>query len=191
MVAGADLLVYNDEKFCVLIFCQVASIFHLRVGGWGNKIIWANLLTTMIYQGGFTIEGNSPLFGNVVTTFWGVDGRSKIFRSHFQYNSACEPFVRSTFFCQGQNPAPFLAMQVFSFPSLPVNSSLWSCSLRLGFGMELCLGPFQTVSYVLEYIQEYWGKVHKSIDLFYSPLICNGIFTFSILKTLLFGTEKK
>ena len=76
-------------------------------------------------------------------------------------------------------------------PTLSVNSSRLSCSLRLGFGMELCLGPFQTVSYVLEYIQEYWGKVHKSIDLFYSPLICNGIFTFSILKTLLFGTGKK
>ena len=76
-------------------------------------------------------------------------------------------------------------------PTLSVNSSLWSCSLRLGYGMELCLGPFQTVSYVLEYIQEYWGKVHKSIDLFYSPLIRNGIFTFSILKTLLFGTGKK
>ena len=140
----------------------------------------------MIYQGGFTIEGNSPLFGNVVTTFWGVDGGSKIFRSHFQYNSACEPFVRSTFFCQGQNPS----WQYQYFPSLPVNSSLHvnrSCSLGLGFGMELCLGPFQTVSYVLEYIQEYWGKVHKSIDLFYSPLICNSIITFSILKTLLFG----
>ena len=39
-----------DEKICVLIFYQVASIFHLRVWGWGNKIIWANLLTTMIYQ---------------------------------------------------------------------------------------------------------------------------------------------
>ena len=57
--------------------------------------------------------------------------------------------------------------------------------------MELCLGPFQTLSYVLEYIQKYWGKLHKSIDLFYSPLIRNGIFTFSILKTLLFGTEKR
>ena len=149
----------------------------------------------MIYQGGFTIEGNSPLFGNVVTTFWGVDGGSKIFRSHFQYNSACEPFVRSTFFCQGQNPAPFLAMPVFSLsrvtPTLPVNISFWSCSLRMGFGMELCLGPLQTVSYVLEYIQEYLGKVHKSIDLFDSPLICNGNFTFSILKTLLFCTGKK
>ena len=56
--------------------------------------------------------------------------------------------------------------------------------------MELCLGPFQTVSFALEYIQEYWGKVHKSIDLFYSPLICNGIFTFSILKTLLWYRKK-
>ena len=146
------------------------SCIHFSLTSWGgaDKIVWANLLTTMIYQGGFTIKRNSPLFGNVVTTFWGVDGRSKIFRSHFQYNSACEPFVRSTFFCQGQNPAPFLAMPVFSFPSLPINSLLWSCSLRLGF----------------EYIQEYWGKVHKSIVLFYSPLICNGITTFSILKTV-------
>ena len=35
------------------------------------------------------------------------------------------------------------------------------------------------------------GEVHKSIDLFYSLLICNGILTFSILKTRLFGTEKE
>ena len=100
------------------------SCIHFSLTSWGgaDKIVWANLLTTMIYQGGFTIEGNSPLFGNVVTTFWGVDGGSKNFRSHFQYNSACEPFVRSTFFCQGQNPAPFLAMPVFSFPSLPFPS---------------------------------------------------------------------
>ena len=57
--------------------------------------------------------------------------------------------------------------------------------------MELCLGPFQTLSYVLEYIQKYWGKLHKSIDLFYSPIICNGIFTFSILKTLLVQEKSK
>ena len=154
----------------------------------------------MIYQGCFTIKGNSLLFGNVVATFFGgVGGGSKIFRSHFQYNSACETFVISTFFLPGSESCPLFGnASIFPFiksfrvtPTLSVNSSLWSCSLRLGFGMELCLGPFQTVSYVLEYIQEYWGKVHKSIDLFYSPLICNGIFTFSILKTLLFGTGKK
>ena len=61
----------------MLIFYQVASIFHLRVGG--IKIVWANLLTTMIYQGGFTIEGNSPLFGNVVTPFLGGLGASQKF----------------------------------------------------------------------------------------------------------------
>ena len=115
----------------------------------------------MIYQGGFTIEGNSPLFGNVVTTSWGVDGGSKIFRSHFQYNSACEPFVRSTFFLPGSESCPLFGnASIFSFtksfnvtPTLSVSSSRLSCSLRLGFGMELCLGPFQTVSYVLEYIR--------------------------------------
>ena len=151
----------------------------------------------MIYQGCFTIKGNSLLFGNVVATFFGgVGGGSKIFRSHFQYNSACETFVISTFFLPGSESCPLFGnASIFPFtksvtPTLSVNSSLWSCSLRLGFGMELCLGPFQTVSYVLEYIQEYWGKVHKSIDLFYSPLICNGIITLSILKTLLFGTKK-
>ena len=150
----------------------------------------------MIYQGDFTIKGNSLLFGNVVATFLGgVGGGSKIFRSHFQYNSACETFVISTFFLPGSESCPLFGnASIFSFaksfsvtPTLSVNSSRLSCSLRLGFGMELCLGPFQTVSYVLEYIQEYWGKVHKSIDLFYSLLICNGIITFSILKTLLFG----
>ena len=112
-MAGADLWVNNDEKFCVLIFYQVASIFHLRVGG--IKIVWANLLTTMIYQGDFTIKGNSLLFGNVLATFFGgVGGGSKFSEAIFNITRPVRLLSYPHFFCQGQNPAPFLAMPVFS-----------------------------------------------------------------------------
>ena len=129
MVAGADLWVYNDEKFCVLIFYQVASIFHLRVGG-GREI---------------------KLFGQTYWPLWytRVVSQSKEIVSHIHI------------FLPGSESCPLFGnASIFSFtksfsvtPTLSVNSSRLSCSLRLGFGMELCLGPFQTVSYVLEYIR--------------------------------------
>ena len=88
--------------------------FSLTSGG-GNKIVWANLLTTMIYQGGFTIKGNSLLFGNVVATFWGGLGVGQKFsEAIFNITRPVRLLSYPHFFCQGQNPAPFLAMPVFS-----------------------------------------------------------------------------
>ena len=114
MVAGADLWVYNDEKFCVLIFYQVASIFHLRVGGWGNKIIWANLLTTMIYQGGFHNR-------NVVTPFLGGFGAGQKFsEAIFNITRPLSLLSDPHFFARVRILPP--SWQCQYFPSLPFPS---------------------------------------------------------------------
>ena len=65
--------------FLCHFFTKLHPFFTYEWGGEGNKIVWANLLTTMIYEGGFTIEGNSPLFGNVVTPFLGGLGAGQKF----------------------------------------------------------------------------------------------------------------
>ena len=41
MVATVDLWVYDSEIFCVSLFNQVTSIFHLRGGKIKKKFFWA------------------------------------------------------------------------------------------------------------------------------------------------------
>ena len=102
------------KNFVCYFFTKLHPFFTYEWGG-GNKIVWANLLTTIIYQGGFTIKGNSLLFGNVVATFWGGLGVGQKFsEAIFNITRPVRLLSYPHFFCQGQNPAPFLAMPVFS-----------------------------------------------------------------------------
>ena len=49
MVATVDLWVYNSENFCVSLFNQVTSIFHLRGGKIKKKFGGAYLMHTHLF----------------------------------------------------------------------------------------------------------------------------------------------
>ena len=118
MVAGADLWVYNDEKFCVLIFYQVASI----TSGGGREIklfgqtYWPLWYTRVVSQSKEIV----PFLGMLWPLFGGLMAGQKISKAIFNITRPVSLLSDPHFFARVRILPP--SWQCQYFPSLPFPS---------------------------------------------------------------------